>query len=326
MIRRREFIALLGSAAAAWPLTARAQVPPRLLRVGVPSTTPRTIYYLVAFEQRLHELGYVEGQNLAVEFISTGDRSDLIAEATHELIRRKVDVLLVAGEEFNLKTAVEATSTLPVVMIAINYDPVTLGYVTSIARPTGNVTGLYFRRPELVEKQVEVLAESFPEKTRLGVLWDANTAGMLSAAERAAASLRLELRPYKLENPPYDFVTALRALARDGAQMLLVLSSVYFNRDRPHIAALALQHGLPTMFLSKPYVEAGGLLSYGPSFTVMYRRAAEYVDRIAKGAKPSDLPIEQPTKFEMVVNLKTARALRLTLPPTLLVRADEVIE
>jgi putative ABC transport system substrate-binding protein len=326
MMQRREFISLLGGAAAAWPVALHAQAPPKMLRIGVPGISPRSIYFWVAFDQRLRELGYVEGQNLAVDYLELGDQADRFEAVFRELIRRKADVIMADGEEATLKGALAATSTLPIVMIAINYDPVVLGYVSSIARPTGNVTGLYFRRPELVEKQVEILAESFPQRTRLGVLWDIHTADLLSAAERAAASLHVELRSLKLENPPYDFVTAIRTLAQDGAQMMLVLSSVYFNRDRPHIAAVALQHGLPTMFFSKPYVEAGGLLSYGPSLAVMFRRAAEYVDRIAKGAKPSDLPIEQPTKFEMVVNLKTARALGLTLPPTLLARADEVIE
>ena len=160
----------------------------------------------------------------------------------------------------------------------------------------------------------------------MGVLWDMNSSDMFNAAERTAASLNFELRSLKLENPPYDFVAAFRTLAQGGAQMLLILSSVCFNRDRPHIAGLAMQHRLPTMFSSKLYVEAGGLMSYGPSVPGMFRRAADYVDRIARGAKPSDLPVEQSTRFDLVVNLKTAKALGLDLPPTLLARADEVIE
>jgi len=274
-MRRRDFISILGGAAAVWPLALYAQAPPKMLRIGVPGISPRSIYFWAAFDQRLRELGYVEGHNLAVDRLELGDQADRFEGVFKELIRRKADVIMADGEEATLKGALAATSTLPIVMIAINYDPVVLGYVSSIRRPTGNVTGLYFRRPELVEKQVEILAESFPQRTRLGVLWDIHTADMLSAAERAAASLHVELRSLKLENPPYDFVTAIRTLAQDEAQMLLVLSSVYFNRDRPHIAALALQHGLPTMFFSKPYVEAGGLLSYGPSLAVMFRRAAE---------------------------------------------------
>jgi len=158
------------------------------------------------------------------------------------------------------------------------------------------------------------------------VLWDVNSADVFGAAERTAASLNLELRTLKLENPPYDFVAAFRTLAQQGAQMVLVLSSVYFNRDRPHIAGLAMQHGLPTMFTSRLYVDAGGLVSYGPNLAGMFARAADYVDRIARGAKPADLPIEQPTKFEFVINLKTAKALGLNIPPAVLALTDEVIE
>ena len=231
-----------------------------------------------------------------------------------------------SGVEQGLKAALAATSTLPIVMIAITYDPVALGHVSSIARPTGNVTGVYLRRPELVAKQIALLVQTFPSRTGLGVLWDVNSADVFGAAERTAASLNLELRTLKLENPPYDFVAAFRTLAQQGAQMVLVLSSVYFNRDRPHIAGLAMQHGLPTMFTSRLYVDAGGLVSYGPNLAGMFARAADYVDRIARGAKPADLPIEQPTKFEFVINLKTAKALGLNIPPAVLALTDEVIE
>jgi putative tryptophan/tyrosine transport system substrate-binding protein len=325
-LKRREFVTLLGCAAA-WPLAARGQAPAKLLRLGIISASPRTAVFLVAFDQRLRELGYVEGQNLAVEFIYVGDRSDVVGEAMREIVRRKVDVIVDAiGTQTGLKAMLAVTTTLPILMVAVGYDPVASGYVTSIARPTGNVTGVYFRRPELVEKQLEILNETFPDKPRLGVLWDAGSADMFSATERAATSLKLSLRSLKLETPPYDFVTAFRTLAQADAQTLLVLSSVYFNRDRPHIAALALQHRMPTMFVSRTYAEAGGLMSYGPSISGMFQLVATYVDRIAHGTKPSDLPIEQPTKFELVLNLKTARALDLDVPPALLARADEVIE
>jgi len=203
---------------------------------------------------------------------------------------------------------------------------VALGFVASIARPGGNLTGIYVRRPELVEKQIGMLAESFPGKTRLAVLWDGLVAESFPAAERAAAALHLELHALKLENPPYDFVVAFQELARRGAQMVLILHSPLFTEDRSHIAALALRHGLPTMFASKAYADAGGLLSYGPDLNVAFRRAADYVDRIAKGAKPADLPVEQPTNFVLTINLKTAKALGLEIPPMLLARADEVIE
>jgi putative tryptophan/tyrosine transport system substrate-binding protein len=324
-MRRRDLMMLVGGAAVAWPLVARAQQPPKLLRVGTLSSNRRTDVAWAAFEQRMRELGYIEGQNLAIEFIGTRDRIDRVDEAAQELVRRKVNVIFVQNH-ITLKSVMAATSTLPIVIVATSFDPVALGFVTSIARPGGNVTGYYVRRPELVEKQIGMLAETFPERTRLGVLWDAISAEVFPAAERAAAVLRLEFQPLKLENPPYDFVAAFRRLTRQGTQMVLVLHSGLFSEDRPHMAALALQHGLPTMFTDKVYADAGGLLSYGPDLNVAFRRAADYVDRIAKGAKPADLPIEQPTSFVLTINLKTAKALSLSIPPTVLARADELIE
>jgi putative ABC transport system substrate-binding protein len=327
MSTRREFITLLGSAAAAWPLAARtAHTQSKTLRLGIAAASPRTSIQWVAFDRRLSQLGYVEGQNLTVEFLNTGDRVGQYDRATQELVRRGIDILMLDGEEALIKAAAATTSTLPIVMVAISFDPVARGYVASLARPGKNVTGVYFRRPEFVEKQLDLLAQAFPERTRLGVLYDAGTADMFDGAVRAAVALRMELRPVKLENPPYDFVAAFRTVAEAGAQVLLILSSSYFNRDRPQLAALALQHNLPTMFTNKAYAEAGGLMSYGPSFGAMYGRAADYVHRIAQGTKPSDLPIEQPTKFELVINLRTARALGFTVPPAQLVAADEVIE
>jgi ABC-type uncharacterized transport system substrate-binding protein len=328
-MKRRAFITLLGGGAAAWPLGAGAQqqTPPRMLRLGTASPNARTFPFWAAFDQRLRELGYIEGQNLAFEFIHTGDRVDRISEAIQDLVRRKVDVIVESsGHELGLKAALAATNTLPIVMIAIQYDPIALGHVDSLARPTSNVTGLYLRRPELVAKQMEILAQMSPGSTRLGVLWDMYSPDSIKAAERAAASLNLEFLPLELANPPYDFVVAFRTLAERGSQILLVISSTYFNRHRPHITGLTMLHRLPTMFSSKLYVEAGGLMSYGPSLPNMFRRAADYVDRIARGAKPADLPVEQPTKFELAINLKTAKALGLEVPPTLLARADEVIE
>jgi putative ABC transport system substrate-binding protein len=295
------------------------------LRVGTVSLNTRTSPQRQAFEHRLRQLGYIEGQNLVIEYILTPDRADRIDEAARELVQRKIDIFVLENQ-ITLKSVMNATSTSPIVIIATNFDPVALGVVASIARPGGNVTGFYVRRPELVEKQIGLLAETFPGKTRLGVLWDAISAEAFPAAERAAISLRLQLEPLKLERPPYDFVAGFRSLAQRGVQMVLVLHSGLFTHDRAHIAALALQHGLPSMFTDKIYADAGGLMSYGPDLAIAFQRAADYVDRIAKGVKPANLPIEQPTSFLLTLNLKTARALDLTIPPTLLARADEVIE
>jgi putative ABC transport system substrate-binding protein len=324
-VRRREFITLLSGAAVAWPLTARAQQTQKPLRVGTVSFIRRSNFTWAAFEQRMRELGYIEGQNLALEYINPRDDIERIDEAARELSRRKVDIAL-ADSHLTLKSIMAAMSTSPIVFVASTFDPVALGFVASIARPGGNVTGIYVRRPELIEKQIGMLAETFPKSTRLAVLWDGLMADSFPAAERATAALRLELQSLKLEGPPYDFVTAFRNLAGRGAQMVLILHSSLFTEDRSHIAALALQHGLPTMFASKSYADAGGLLSYGPDLNVAFRRAADYIDRIARGTKPADLPIEQPINFVLTINLKTARALGLEVPPTLLARADEVIE
>ena len=324
-MRRRAFITGIAGLAAAWPLAARAQEPPKLLRIGTVSLNTRGNVQRAAFEQRMRELGYIEGQNLAVEYIRTPDRTDRIDAAARELVRRKVDIFILENH-ITLKSVMAAASTMPIVIVATSFDPVALGFVASIARPGGNITGFYVRRPELVEKQIGLIAEAFPARTRLGVLWDAVSAEAFPAAERAAVALKWELQPLKLENPPYDFVAAFRSLARSRAQTVLVLHSGLFTEDRSHIAALALQQGLPTMFTDKIYADAGGLLSYGPDLAAAFRRAADYVDRIAKGTKPADLPIEQPTRFVLTINLKTAKALGLDLPPTLLARADEVIE
>jgi len=328
-MNRREFIALLIGGAAAWPLAARAQDTRKILRIGTATPFPRTFPLWIAFRERLRELGYIEGQNFTLELIELANRLDQhasVAEAMQELVRRKVDIIVDAGEEVTLKAAMAATSTLPIVMLAVTYDPVARGHVSSIARSTGNVTGLYLRRPELVEKQIGILTGVFPGQTRLAVLWDAHSADQFSLVEQTAKSLRLELQSLQVERPPYDFDAAFERMPRGSAQMLLVLSSSLFALHRPRIAELAILHRLATMFTSKTYVRSGGLLSYGPDITAMFRRAAEYVDRLARGAKPTDLPIEQPTKFELAINLKTAKVLGLEVPTTLLAIADEVIE
>ena len=325
MIRRREFITLLGGAAVAWPLSSRAQETRKILRVGAASTFPNNFPLWTAFRARLRELGHVEGQNIVFESLELADHS-AVAEAMGELIRRNVDIIVDAGEEVTLKAAMTATSSVPIIMLAVTYDPVVQGYVSSISRATGNVTGLYLRRPELLEKQIAILTSASPGAVRLAVLGDMHSWNQYSSVEQIARSLHLYIQPVRLDQTPYDFDAAFRAMAQERAQMLLVLSSSLFGLQRPHIADLAIQHGLPTMFTSKTYVQAGGLFSYGPDITAMFRRAADYVDRLAKRAKPTDLPIEQPTKFELAVNIKTARILGYDVPDKLIALADEVIE
>jgi ABC-type uncharacterized transport system substrate-binding protein len=244
----------------------------------------------------------------------------------NELVAWKADVLLAFGPELALQAAAAARPPLPIVILAINYDPFALGYVESLARPGGNVTGIVSRALEVTAKQIELLVEAFPERKRLGVLWDVQSADQFAAAEREAKARQLELRALKLENPPYDFASAFRVLAQDGVQMLLLASSPFFGRHNEEIARLAIEHRLPCIFIVKSYVHGGGLMSYGVDFVPMMRRAAFFTAKILRGAKPADLPVEQTTHFEFVLNLKTARSMGVTLPTSILLRADEVIE
>jgi putative ABC transport system substrate-binding protein len=235
-------------------------------------------------------------------------------------------VLFAVGPELALQAAAAVRPPVPIVVGAINFDPIAKGFAQSLARPGGNVTGIVSRQLELAAKQVELLQEAFPDRNRLGVLWDMQSADQFSAAEREAQARRLALRPLKLENPPYDFAAAFRTLAQDDVQMLLVLSSSFFSPQNAQIARLAIEHRLPAMFIVKSYVEAGGLMSYGVDFAPLMRRAGSFVAKILRGAKPADLPVEQASHFEFVLNLKTAKAMGITLPTATLLRADEVIE
>jgi putative ABC transport system substrate-binding protein len=243
-----------------------------------------------------------------------------------ELALWKADVLVAFGPELALQAAATARPTVPIVVAAVNFDPIASGYVQSLARPGGNVTGVVARQTELAAKQIELLAEALPGRNRFGVLWDMHSADQFKAAEREAHRRGLVLRSFKLENPPYDFAAAFLALARDGVQVVLVLSSPLFVQQAVRIGSLAIEHRLPTIYILKHYVEAGGLISYGVDFTLLMRRTASFVAKILRGAKPADLPVELATHFEFVVNLKTAKALGITLPTETLLRADEVIE
>jgi putative tryptophan/tyrosine transport system substrate-binding protein len=327
-MKRREFITLLGGAAAAWPHAARAQQAGKVIRIGfigasLNSSAMAAQYQ--AFLTELHELGFSESRNIVVDYRRLDDPRGPFAVAA-ELMRLQVDLIVATGPEVALQAVVGASRSIPIVILAVQYDPIERGYVSSLARPGGNITGVFYRQPELAAKQLELLTQTFPEKSRLAVLYDTNSADQLSAAEEAARSMPLELRPLKLEKPPYDFGAAFQTMAQGGAQMVLVLSSPFFVERRPEVAALAIEHRLPTMFVFKSYVESGGLMSYGVEQLAMYRRIGLYVAKILNGTKPADLPVEQPTRFELVVNLKTAKVLGLDLPTSLLLRADEVIE
>jgi putative tryptophan/tyrosine transport system substrate-binding protein len=324
---RRTIGLLITLALLVAPLAAQAQPAPKVFRVGLLSTAnPRSAPQFVAFAQRLRELGYVEGQNFAFEFRNAAGQVERLANLAAELVRLPVDVMVAAGPEVTLQAARQATSTLPIVMVAIYYDPLARGYIDGLARPGGNLTGVFFLQLELTAKRLELLKEVLPQVTRVSALWDVHTADQLRASEAAAQSLELQLHSVELRNPPDDgFEGAIGVAVRERAQALVVLSSPMFLSKRAEIAAVALKHRLPTIFLFREYVEAGGLMAYGANLSEMWRRAADYVAKIFKGAKPADLPVEQPMTFELAINLKTAQALGLTIPPTLLFQADEVI-
>jgi putative tryptophan/tyrosine transport system substrate-binding protein len=324
-MKRRQFICFVAGAAA-WPLGARAQRSVKTPRVAVLSTAnPRSSSFFQAFEQRLHDLGYVEGQNIAFEYRNAGGEIDKLPSIAAELINLDVDVI-VTSTDVATRAAKDATSQIPILMVAINYDPIALGYIETIARPGANVTGLYFQHLELLAKRLGLLKEMLPGVKRVAVLYDGLAADQLKQVSTSNRSVSFDLQLIPLENPPYDFENAFRIATRSGAEALFVLETASIFRGRVSIARLALDNRLPTSFAFREYVEVGGLASYGVNFSTMYRRAAEYTDKLLRGTKAADLPVEQSTKFELSINLKTAKELGLNIPPMLLARADEVIE
>jgi putative tryptophan/tyrosine transport system substrate-binding protein len=322
-VNRRAFITLIGGAATTWPLTARAQQPAKMLRVGTVAGTPRSSPQWVAFERRMGELGYQEGKNFSFDFLQAAS-ADEYEVLYRKLAARAPDIILAIGPEIGLRSALAVTRTLPIVMIAIDYDPLARGYVTSLARPSGNVTGVVFQQIELAAKRIQLIKDGFPDRLAATMFWDKLSADQWEAARSTAAMLGLQLSGIELRESPYEAAFDQAPLNHRG--MLIVPTSPSFFRDRARLADFALRHRILSMFVFREWVDAGGLLCYGPSITALFGRVAEFVDRIARGAKPADLPIEQPTKFEMVVNLKTAKAIGIELPTAILLRADEVIE
>jgi putative ABC transport system substrate-binding protein len=327
-MRRREFISLLGGALAACTVTARAQQAgkiPRVAFLGPDLTVPPQVSYYEAFRSQLEKHGFREGQNLIIEFRATDDpRGPFVGAA--ELLRTQPDLVVAAGPEVALQAVIGASGHIPIVMFAVNFDPIERGYIPSLAQPGGNITGVVVRPVELARKQIDLLRQAFPDRNRVAVIYDQLTTDQFTAANQAAKALNLQVQAIKLEIPSYDFAGAFQAAANGGAQLAIVLSSPAFSKHSELLASLAIKYRLPTMFTFKHYVVAGGLMSYGVEFPLLWRRTADYVARILKGAKPAELPIEQPTKFELVVNLKTAKALSLTIPNGILLAADEVIE
>jgi putative tryptophan/tyrosine transport system substrate-binding protein len=327
-IKRRTFITLLGGAAATWSLAARAQQPSRPIRLGVLGPMLNSSPAIAQYQDlrtRLEELGFREGPNFTIDYQAVDDRRGAFVSAA-DLTRAQPDLIVATGPEVALQAVAGASGFVPVVMIAVNFDPLARGYIASLTRPGGNITGLVFLQLELAQKQVELLTQAFPDRTRLAMLFDSQSADQFDAAERAAKALNLQVQPIRLENPPYDIDVAFNRAVSGGAQTMLVLSSPLFLPHLTRITEVASTHRLPAMFIAKHWAEAGGLMAYGADFTVMYRRAADYVAKILKGAKPADLPVEQASKFELIVNLRTAKAIGIELPTGILLRADKVIE
>ena len=324
-MRRREFITLLGGAAVTWPLAARAQQPAKIPHLGVLLySTPQADPQMESVRSGLRDLGYVEGRNLVVSYRYAEGKSERLPELAAELANLKPDVLLAIGGDV-APILVKATQIIPIVF-AISADPVQLGLVASLARPGGNATGVTFLQDELASKRLELLKEAAPRISRVAFLWNPDHLdNEPREAQRAALSLNVQLQPVEVRGSS-DFEGAFRAATEAGADALYVVSSRHTVLNIPRIVDFAAKNRLPLAGGWGAWAKAGGLLSYGPNVNDMARRAADYVDKILKGAKPADLPAQQPTKFELVINLKTAKALGLSVPPALLARADEVIE
>jgi len=323
---RRDFITLLGGVAAAWPLAARAQQPGKLPTIGfLGATTPSAAsQWIAAFAQRLRELGWIEGRTIAIVY-RWEDRVERLAEIVAEFARLKVDVIVTHSTPHVIATK-QASSAIPIVFSAAG-DPVGSGLVASLAHPGGNVTGLSLLQPDLGAKRLELLREVVPNLRTVAIISNvSNPANALEFREvqMAAASLGLAVAAREIRRTE-DITPAFEAL-KGRAEAVYVCPDALFGSNRIRINILAVGAGLPTMHGYREYVEAGGLMSYGPSWPDLFRRAGDYVDKILRGAKPADIPVEQPTKFELIVNLTTAKALGLTIPETFLVRADEVIE
>ncbi len=307
-------------------VASHAQESPKRPRIGILAPTSTRLPQYTALRQALRDLGYEQGRNLVVEERAAEGRTDRLAEFAHDLVRHNVDVILAPGPEATLRAARQATRTIPIVMMAVDYDPMALGYVASLARPGGNVTGVFLQQLELSAKRLELLKESMPGVSRVGVLWDEFSADQWKVVQRTAPSMGLQVQSFELRDPPYDFDRAFQTASRAGIKALLVLMSPVFFGDRVPMADLAAKYRLATMFGLREWPDSGGLMSYGASISDMYVRAAAYVDKILKGANPADLPVEQPTKLELVINQRAAKTLGMTIPTSLLLRADHIIK
>ena len=307
---------------------AEAQAPPKVPRTGfLDAGTPSGRQYLLeALRQGLRDLGYVEGKNIALEVRWAEDKSERLPDLAAELVRLRCDVIVTGTTQATLALQ-RATRTTPIVMTLVS-DPVGSGLVASLARPGGNITGLSTMVPELTGKRLQLLTEVVPRLARVAVLWNpADPIGppLLRETEAAARLLGVQLQPREARSAA-EIEGAFAAMSRDRVRAVIVLAGYLFLDQRTRVVALAAKRRLPAMYLTRDFVDAGGLMAYGPNYPDLFRRAATFVDKILKGAKPADLPVEQPTKFELVLNQKTAKALGITFPPSVLLRAEQVIQ
>ncbi len=327
MIARREFLIGLG-AALAWALPARAQLPRTMYRVGFlgNSTAALEADLIEPFRQGLRDLGYEEGRNITIEYRWAEGKYERLPALIAELVALNLDVMVTAGTPATLAVK-KAAISVPLVMAAIG-DPVGISVVASLARPAGNITGLSAMAPDLEGKRLQLLGEVVPKLSHVAVIWNPlNEFQEISIRQlnAAAATLQIKVQPVAVRVAE-DLDAAFATLVRDKPKALIILADRIFLHNRARLIDFATRNRLPGVYAYRELVEAGGLMSYGPSYEDMHRRAATYVDKILKGAKPADLPIEQPTKFNLVINRKAAEALGLTIPPSILVRADEMIE
>ena len=326
-MKRKISILTLSAMVFALSFPSQAQQPTKVPRIGYVTVTDDLSSpspNLQAFRQGLRDLGYVEGKNIVIEFRSAEGKPDRIPSLVTELVQLKVDVL-VSQATGGILAAKQATKTIPIVMVTVQ-DPVARGLIDSLARPGGNITGLIRLTVELSGQRLELLKEVVPGISRVGMLWEDGSSIGVKGYEAQAPALKIQLQSLEVRGPNPDFEGAFQAAAKGGASALITVTGGLLNRYPKAIADLAIKNRMPSMYERSPFVDAGGLLSYAPNDVDSYRRAATYVDKILKGAKPADLPVEQPTKFEFVINLKTANQIGLTIPPNVLVRADKVIK
>jgi putative tryptophan/tyrosine transport system substrate-binding protein len=329
-MRRRQFITLLGGAAAvAWPRAVTAQQTGKMSRIGYlgsssPSLEP---HYVEAFRQKLRDLGHVEGENIVIEYRWAEGQDDRLPNLATELVRLEPDIIVTTGTPGAL-AAMQATKTIPIIMASAG-DPVGAGLVASLVRPGGNITGFTILGPELEGKRLELLKQAVPELSRVAVLWNPSNPAIVSyfgTIENAGRALRISLDAVAEVRRADELDNAFFAIASARPHALVVLADRFLLAHRKRIVEFAAANRLPGMYPYREYVDAGGLMSYAPSNIELFRGAASYVDKILKGAKPGDLPVQEPTKFELIVNLKTAKAIGIDVPTSLLLRADELIE